>query len=182
MSGRAIFLDRDGVVNKVVLRKGTPSSPRTVDEFELEADAHKSISRLKAAGFKIFVVSNQPDLARGHLTRAALDAMTGTVLATLPVDGVRICPHDDDDACSCRKPKPGMLIDLARENRLVLSQSFMIGDSWKDSTAAARAGCRSIILDRPYNQNAPADLRVTDLGQAADVVLEDRLSDDDRPE
>src|SRR5258707_2739979 len=83
MSCRAIFLDRDGVVNKVVFRNGTPSSPRTLDEFELEADGHKSIWRLKAAGFKIFVVSNQPDLARGHLTRAALDAMTGTVLATL---------------------------------------------------------------------------------------------------
>ena len=73
--GDGVFLDRDGVVNKVIFRKGTPSSPRTVDEFELEADAHKSISRLKAAGFKIFVVSNQPDLSRGFLTASALDAM-----------------------------------------------------------------------------------------------------------
>jgi D-glycero-D-manno-heptose 1,7-bisphosphate phosphatase len=93
-------------------------------------------------------------------------------MATLEVDEVRVCPHDDRDGCGCRKPKPGMLVDLAREHGVELSESYLIGDSWKDTLAASAAGCRSIILDRPYNQGALATCRVANLAKAVELILD----------
>jgi len=126
---------------------------------------------LRAAGFKLFVVTNQPDIARGLLTAEQLHLMTDNIIVTLQIDAVRICPHDDHDRCSCRKPSPGMLLDLAREYDVTLAQSYLIGDSWKDTLAARAAGCESIMLDRPYNQDDPADSRASDLSQAVDIIL-----------
>jgi len=170
-SGRAIFLDRDGVINQVIFRDGKPAGPRHVSEFEFESGIEEPIRRLRAAGFKLFVVTNQPDIARGLLTAEQLHLMTDNIIVTLQIDAVRICPHDDHDRCSCRKPSPGMLLDLAREYDVTLAQSYLIGDSWKDTLAARAAGCESIMLDRPYNQDDPADSRASDLSQAVDIIL-----------
>lgn len=172
MAHKTVFLDRDGVINKVVFRDGKPVGPRLVSEFEIETGVDESLARLRAAGFKLFIVTNQPDVARGLLTQAALDIMTGKIMAQLAVDAVRVCPHDDRDRCSCRKPGPGMLLDLAREHDLDLTESWFIGDSWKDTMAGRAVGCETIILDRPYNQDAPADRRVGDLRQAVELILE----------
>jgi D-glycero-D-manno-heptose 1,7-bisphosphate phosphatase len=171
MSQRTIFLDRDGVINKIVFRDGKPGSPRHLDEFDLETGVDALLSRLRAAGYKLFVVTNQPDVARGVLGAKTLQIMTDRILEKLLVDGVRICPHDDRDTCDCRKPRPGMLVKLAQEYDLDLRESYLIGDSRKDTLAAERAGCRSIILDRSYNQGVAADRRVADLAEAVDVIL-----------
>ena len=168
---RTVFLDRDGVINKVVFRDGRPTSPRNLAEFEIEDGVEESLNRLRDAGFKLFVVSNQPDIARGLMPRETLRVMTEKILTTLPVDEVKVCPHDDRECCSCRKPKPGMLVDLAREHGVELGGSYLIGDSWKDTLAAGAAGCRSIILDRPYNQGTPASRRVANLGAAVEFIL-----------
>ena len=170
-SGRTIFLDRDGVINRLIFRDGKPGGPRHVSEFEFEPGIEEAIRRLRAAGFKLFVVSNQPDVARGLLDTQQLRMMTDKIVAKLKVDAVRICPHDDDDHCSCRKPKPGMLVDLAREYGFTLAESCLIGDSRKDTLAALAAGCESILLDRPYNQDDPADRRASDLSEAVDIIL-----------
>ena len=170
MSHKTIFLDRDGVINKIVFREGRPTSPRHIDEFEIEADVEDSLKRLHAAGFMLFVVTNQPELARGLLTAESLRLMTERIMRTLIVSDVRVCPHDDHDGCSCRKPQPGMLVQLARDYDLALEESYIVGDTWKDTWAGRSAGCRSIILDRPYNRDDPADARVPNLTSAVDLI------------
>ena len=170
-SGRTIFLDRDGVINQLIFRDGKPGSPRHAPEFKFEPGIEEPIRRLRAAGFKLFVVSNQPDIARGLMTVKELRLMTDKIIATLKVDAVRICPHDDDDHCSCRKPKPGMLLDFAREYGFALAESCLIGDSRKDTMAARAAGCESILLDRSYNRDDPADRRASNLSEAVDIIL-----------
>jgi len=171
MAVRTIFLDRDGVINKVVDRFGKPTSPRSIDEFELEPYIGESLQTLRAAGFKLFVVTNQPEIARGLLSTEALHLMTSKLMESLPLDGVRICPHDDRDCCGCRKPKPGMLLDLANVHALDLEASYLIGDRSTDTMAGKAAGCSTIILDRPYNQGHLADHRVATLKQAAELIL-----------
>ncbi len=171
-SRRAVFLDRDGVINRVVVRHCQVGSPRSLAEFEFESGIGKPIERLRAAGYRLFVVTNQPEVARGLLGAEALEAMTDQIKAALPIDEVKVCPHQDRDECACRKPRPGMLMELAAQERLELAGSFLIGDSWKDAGAARAAGCKSIILDRPYNQEVEADFRVPDLPAAATLILE----------
>jgi D-glycero-D-manno-heptose 1,7-bisphosphate phosphatase len=170
MPDRAVFLDRDGVINKVVYRDGRPTSPRNIDEFEFDAGTESALNRLSAAGFRLFVVTNQPELARGLLTKESLCRMTDRIMNTLKIDEVRICLHDNDDGCRCRKPQPGMLVELAHKYGLALEASYIIGDTWKDSRTGSSAGCKSIILDRPYNREDPADWRVPDLSSAVDLI------------
>lgn len=172
MSQKTIFLDRDGVINKIVFREGRPTSPRHIDEFEIVAGVEESLKRLHAAGFMLFVVTNQPELARGLLTAESLRLMTERIMRTLIVDDVRVCPHDGHDGCSCRKPQPGMLVQLARDYDLALEESYIVGDTWKDTWAGRSAGCRSIILDRWYNRDDPADTRVPNLSTAVDLITE----------
>jgi D-glycero-D-manno-heptose 1,7-bisphosphate phosphatase len=171
---RTVFLDRDGVINKIVYRDRKPTSPRNIEEFEFEAGVESALNRLSAAGFRLFVVSNQPELSRGLLTQESLRMMTDRIMNALKIEEVRICPHDQADGCGCRKPQPGMLLDLARKYDVTLEESYMVGDTWKDSRAGNSAGCRSIILDREYNLGDPADWRVTNLSGAADLILERR--------
>jgi D-glycero-D-manno-heptose 1,7-bisphosphate phosphatase len=170
MPNRAVFFDRDGVINKLIYRDGRPTSPRNIAEFEFEPGVESALKRLSAAGFKLFVVTNQPELVRGLLTNEALGLMTDRIMNVLKIDEVRICPHDNDDGCGCRKPRPGMLVELADKYDLSLKESYIIGDTWKDSTAGSNAGCKSIILARPYNLKDPADWRVQDLSSAVDLI------------
>ncbi len=168
---RTVFLDRDGVINKVVYRDRKPTSPRNIEEFEFEAGVESALDRLSAAGFRLFVVTNQPELSRGLLTPESLRMMTDRIMNELKIEEVRICPHDQADGCGCRKPRPGMLLDLANKYDLSLKESYVVGDTWKDSLAGRSAGCKSIILEREYNAADPADWRVSNLGGAADLIL-----------
>lgn len=147
-SVRAVFLDRDGVLNALVRRNGRPVSPRVPGDFRLFDDAYEALRALRSSGFRIFVVTNQPDIARGHLDSADLHEMLAIVRRELEVDDIAFCPHDDSDDCACRKPAPGMLLDLARRWNVDLRRSFMIGDSWRDVEAGRRAGCRTILIVR----------------------------------
>ncbi|OXE37655.1 MAG: D,D-heptose 1,7-bisphosphate phosphatase [Phenylobacterium zucineum] len=160
---RAVFLDRDGVVNAITKRNGVPASPRTPDELRIESDAPGTVRFLKRAGFKVFVVTNQPDVRRGLMSGASLDAIHAKLATAVPVDDIADCRHDNADNCHCRKPKPGLLLDLALVHGVDLSQSWMIGDQDRDITCGQAAGCRTILLKRPYNSGA---------GTGADQVLE----------
>lgn len=171
MGNKTVFLDRDGVINRVLFRNGSPTAPWRFAEFEIEAGVEQALKRLRHAGYKLFIVTNQPDLARGYLAADALQMMTDKLMATLDVDAIKICPHDDRDGCACRKPQPGMLLELAREYDVALADSYMIGDTWKDTMAAWAAGCKSILLDRSYNHDDPADQRVIDLNDAVELIL-----------
>ena len=110
---RAVFLDRDGVINEVVVRDGVPSSPHTLDEFILCESLDESLRRLSDGGFRLFVVSNQPDVARGLLDPEALTQMGDRICSTLPIEAVHACTHDDRDLCDCRKPRPGLIQNIA---------------------------------------------------------------------
>ena len=168
---RTAIFDRDGVINRIVMRDGAPASPRNMEEFILEPEASAALARLKAAGFRMFVASNQPDLARSKTAPETIDAMTAAILAALPIEAVRVCPHDDGDGCECRKPRPGMLLSLARDFGFDLSGAFMIGDTWKDVNAGRAAGCATILLARDYNRGVDADFKTATLSEAVDLIL-----------
>ena len=121
MARRAVFLDRDGVLNAAVVRDGLPHPPGSVDEVEVLPGAEDACSRLRAAGFDLVVVTNQPDIARGTQTLEVVHRINNALLAALPLDEVVICPHDDADGCDCRKPKPGMLMAAAQRRGIALS-------------------------------------------------------------
>jgi D-glycero-D-manno-heptose 1,7-bisphosphate phosphatase len=172
LNGRAVFLDRDGVLNEVVWRDGRPASPRHENEFVLAGDI-TALGALKQAGFHVFIATNQPDVARGLLPAAVLDGLMRQVAAAAAADDVRCCVHDDGDACGCRKPAPGMLVDLARAWRVELRSSYMIGDSGRDIEAGRAAGCRTVLLRRPYNAAESADIEVDSLADAVARILEE---------
>jgi D-glycero-D-manno-heptose 1,7-bisphosphate phosphatase len=169
---RAVFLDRDGVINRAIVRDGKPYPPPTLAELEILPGVAAALAELKRAGFLLIVVTNQPDVARGTQTRATVDAMHARLAETLPIDEFRVCDHDGD-GCSCRKPKPGMLLEAAREHGIALGRSYLVGDRWRDVEAGQRAGCSTIFIDRGYVERRPehADAIVTSLQEAAGWIL-----------
>lgn len=172
MSGDpAIFLDRDGVLNEVVERDGRPASPRRLSELVVVAEARPALERLKAAGFRLFVVTNQPDVARGLMAPEALDAIHAALAEALPVEEIAACRHDNADGCDCRKPRPGMLTGLAARHGLDLARSWMVGDQDRDVDCGKAAGCRTVLLARTYNSGGGADGVAQTLSQAADLIL-----------
>jgi D-glycero-D-manno-heptose 1,7-bisphosphate phosphatase len=170
--GRAVFFDRDGVVNKIILRDGKPFSPRTIEEFVLTEGIRETVSSLKKRGYKTILISNQPEVARGRITLDTLDQMMQRVQREVGLDDLFICLHDDDDRCACRKPEPGMILEASRKWKIDLRASFVIGDTWKDMEAGKAAGCKTILLDAVYNRDVRSDFRVTSLAEAAELILE----------
>ncbi len=170
---RAVFVDRDGVINRPIVRNGRPFAPASVDELEILPGVAEALTRLSNAGFIIVVVTNQPEVARGTLPRAALDAMHASLQSVLPLDDIRVCPHDDRDACDCRKPKPGMVLAAARELGISLEESYLVGDRWRDIEAGRNAGCVTIFVDCGYDEPRPegAAATVRSLAEAAEWIL-----------
>jgi transaldolase len=170
---RAVFLDRDGVLNHAIVRAGRPYPPAGLSEIELLPGVRKACAALRAAGYLLIVVTNQPDIARGKQTREAVDAMNGWMQRELALDQVQVCPHDDRDACACRKPAPGMLLEAARQRNIDLGASFMIGDRWRDVEAGRRAGCRTVYLNCKYGERQASgyDHEAPDLPAAAQWIL-----------
>ena len=147
----AVFLDRDGVLNEVRMDGATASTPRSVDELQVLPATRSELERLRAAGFLLLVVSNQPDVARGELTTEAVDEINAALQRALPIDAVYYCPHDTRDGCACRKPKPGLIHRGARDWGVDLSRSCLIGDRWVDLLAAAGAGLDGLLVERPWS-------------------------------
>jgi D-glycero-D-manno-heptose 1,7-bisphosphate phosphatase len=172
---KAVFLDRDGVINRAVVRDGKPHPPDSVEDLEVLAGVPGALLKLRAAGFRLIVVTNQPDVARGTQSREAVEAMHARLTAELAVDEVIACYHDGD-ACDCRKPKPGALIDAANRHGVELERSFMVGDRWRDIEAGQRAGCRCLFVDHGYAEQQPAGsfVRVPSLAAAAEWILENQ--------
>lgn len=153
--GRAVFLDRDGVLNDAVVRNGKPYSPAGLHELVIPPDVPDALRTLRAAGFALLVVTNQPEVARGAQMREVVEAINAALRARLPLDDVFVCYHDDRDCCACRKPQPGLLLQAAAEHRIDLARSFMVGDRWRDVEAGRRAGCFTVRLERHYDDPGP---------------------------
>ena len=168
-----VFLDRDGVLNRVIVRDGVTHPPAVVEEFEFLPGAVDAVRRLDASGFALVVVTNQPDVARGTQTREGVEALHEHLRGQLPMLEVLACFHDQDDDCACRKPKPGMLLEAVRLWRLDLARSFLVGDRWSDVRAGQAAGCRSVLVETPYSGRARCepDHCVRDLAGAAEWIL-----------
>jgi D-glycero-D-manno-heptose 1,7-bisphosphate phosphatase len=148
----AVFLDRDGVLNEVTVRDGTPVPPPTVADLRIIDGVPEACARLHELGYVLVVITNQPDIARGTQTRDEVDRMHALLRQRLPLDDIVVCPHDDADGCRCRKPKPGMLLDAAVRLNLDLRSSFGVGDRWRDVEAAQNAGVPAIYIRRDYGE------------------------------
>lgn len=172
----AVFLDRDGVLNRALLRDGVPHPPDHLGEFEVLPGVPVALENLSAAGYALVVVTNQPDVARGRQSRQRVEELNDHVRATLPVLDVLTCFHDNADHCSCRKPRPGLLFEAARRWSIDLRASVMIGDRWSDVVAGQAAGCRTVLVEMPYSgsQRCAPDFSAADLPEAAAWLLGSR--------
>ena len=173
-AARAVFFDRDGVLNRAIVRDGRPHPPSSLADLQIEPAAGELLTRLKAAGFYIFVVSNQPDVARGTQRLDVVEKINRRLAQSLPVDAFYMCYHDDAHNCTCRKPSPGLLIRAGAEFGIALSSSYLVGDRWRDIDAGAAAGCTTILISRGYAERAPVhapDFLVTSLQQAVEAIF-----------
>ena len=172
MNKKAIFIDRDGIINKVVMREGTVSSPWRLEEFEILPDVKECLGAFKKMGFLNIVFSNQPDISRGFLKIDDLDKMHKIIADKLPMDEIKFCPHDDKAHCSCRKPKPGLILEAVEKWSIDLEKSYVIGDSWKDIGAGKAAGCKTFLLRREYNKDFQKDynFEVNNLKEMVEII------------
>ena len=170
---RAVFLDRDGVLNRALVRDGLPYPPTELAEVEILPGVLEALLMLKDAGFVLITVSNQPDVARCSLSIDKVEAINAYLGERLPIDRFIMCYHDSADNCVCRKPKPGMLDAGALEFNIDLSQSYMVGDRWRDVEAGNNAGCKTIFIDYGYAERQPESYYfvVTSLLEAAQKIL-----------
>jgi len=176
----AVFLDRDGVINQAVVRDGKPFPPSGVQELELLPEVASSLLDLKAHGFDLFVITNQPDVARGTQTREAVESIHQALASSLSIDGIFVCYHDDADHCACRKPKAGLLLEAQRKHNIDLSRSFVVGDRWRDIDAGHTAGCKTVLIDYGYRErkpDRPPEATVRSLREAADWIISSSLKE-----
>lgn len=154
------------------MRKGKPSSPRRLEEFEILPDVKKCLEAFKKMGFLNIVFTSQPDISRGFLKMEDLEKMHKIITEMLPVDGIKFCPHDDKDNCNCRKPKPGLIIEAAKKWSIDLKKSYVIGDTWKDIGAGKAAGCKTILIRRKYNKDLQEgyDFEIDNLKKTVEII------------
>lgn len=172
---RAVFLDRDGIINRAIVRDGKPYPPGTLEEFELLPGVENTIRSLRKAGFLIIVVTNQPDVATGIQHREVVEAMHDKLRTPGLCDDIKTCYHTDANGCNCRKPKAGMLIEAAREWDIDLAHSFMVGDRWRDVAAGKTAGCYTFFIDNKYRDRHAdnPDAVVESLEEAGRAILQE---------
>ena len=171
---RAVFLDRDGVLNRAMVKDGKPHPPKDISELEVPPDVPAAVKKLKERGFDLLVVTNQPDVSRGTQSRDVVEGINRALASRLPLDEVLVCYHSDEDNCACRKPRPGLLLEAARQRGIDLAASYMVGDRWRDVDAGHNAGCKTILIDSGYRERAPErppDVRVKSLEEAAEWIL-----------
>jgi D-glycero-D-manno-heptose 1,7-bisphosphate phosphatase len=173
MTRPAVFLDRDGVINRAFVHDGMPHPPVSLQDLEILPHVAEALSALKAQGYLLVVVTNQPDVARGIASREVVASIHERLKGELGLDAIFTCFHDDADECDCRKPQPGLLLRAARDLGIDLTSSFMVGDRWRDVEAGERAGCRTLFVDCGYRESSIqlCDFRVGSLLEAAGIIL-----------
>lgn len=170
-SVRAVFLDRDGVLNRAIVHEdGKPYAPMVVEDFELLPDAAAQTRRLKEHGFLLLVATNQPEVSRGNMTMEALCEMHRQIEDAMPIDEFLICWHDDKDGCACRKPRAGLILQAAVRYGIDLSRSYMVGDRWRDVESGQRAGVHTIFLDYRYQEKRPENEPSATVGTLTEAV------------
>ena len=171
---KAVFLDRDGVINRAIVRDGKPFPPDKLEELEILPGSFTSLLQLANSGYVLIGITNQPDVARGTQSRQVVESFNALILSKLPIHEIFVCYHDNIDHCDCRKPKPGLILQAAEKYGLELSQCWMIGDRWKDIAAGRAVGLKTIFVDYHYTEaykGLPADFIVEDTSLLADIIL-----------
>lgn len=189
MKKPAVFLDRDGVINIPIFKNGRSYAPLSMDNIHFFPGVSKAIERLKAAGYFIAVVTNQPDVGHGKISLKEAEAINEYIRSQFNIHALKACYHKQTDDCSCRKPKPGMIEQLIQEHNLSRDTSFMVGDRLSDIKAGTAAKLSAIFIDLGYDESVepkPSDIypRVNSLLEATDIILSsshthlsDRISD-----
>ena len=171
---KAVFLDRDGVINRAVVRDGKPYPPANLAALEILPGVGAAMQSLRNDGWLLIVITNQPDVARGTTPRVDVEAINQHLQQCLPIDEFRTCYHDSDDGCACRKPLPGALLAAAKTFDIDLTASYMVGDRWRDIEAGQAAGCQCYFIDYSYQEKSPVlpYVRVASLIEAARLIME----------
>ncbi|MDO9085558.1 MAG: HAD family hydrolase [Anaerolineaceae bacterium] len=170
---RAVFLDRDGVINKAILKNNKPFPPENIDQFVILENVHELLNKLSNNGYLLFIVTNQPDVSRGTQSQEKVEEIHNFIKISLPIEEIYVCFHDDHENCYCRKPKPGLLFQVEKYE-IDYSNSFMIGDRWRDIGAGLAAGCHTILINYNYFENNHgfiAEKVVSNLSEAVDWIL-----------
>lgn len=173
MGNRAVFLDRDGVINRAIRDNNGYRPPFSPEEFEFLPGVIDTLHRLRSAGLKLLVVTNQPDVARGRLPFQMLKRVHQHMNDSFRFDGIYACTHDDGHHCDCRKPKPGLIFQSAREHGVDIRRSFLVGDRDKDIEAGRSAGCVTVFVKKSYSGKAWGDFLARDLPDAAGLILKE---------
>jgi D-glycero-D-manno-heptose 1,7-bisphosphate phosphatase len=173
LNNKAVFLDRDGVINRAVVRDKKPYPPDSVQELEILPDVPEALHLLKENGFLLIVVTNQPDVGRGTQRREIVEEMHLFLKNKLPLDDIYVCWHGKDGDCDCRKPLPGMLFKAAMDWNIDLEKSFLVGDRWKDIDAGESAGCKTVFIDYSYNDlhHSTPDYKTKSISNATKWIL-----------
>jgi D-glycero-D-manno-heptose 1,7-bisphosphate phosphatase len=169
---RAVFIERDGVLNLPKVEGKFQIAPRTIGELHINRAAIEPLKQLHAAGFVLIATTNQPGISRGHISRREIDLMHNLLMKTFPLKEIFMCPHDDADRCPCRKPKPGLFSEAAFKHQILLDHSFVISDKWQDAKAAQNAGCTSLLLESPWNGTGHHDFIVQNCEIATSRILQ----------
>ena len=169
---RAVFLDRDGVINRAIVRDEMPFPPANLDELEILPGVPEALQKLHDGNYLLIVVTNQPDVARGKAKKEDVEQMNAHLLSILPLDEIKTCYHDSKDRCLCRKPLPGGLNEAPKEHHIHLSKSFMVGDRWRDIEAGQTAGCKTFFINYRYAEKQPEmpDFIVSSLLEAQRII------------
>ena len=168
---RAVFIERDGILNEVRTGPKQQITPLSLEEFKLIPEHAEGLKKLKAVGFVLIATTNQPGLSRGYQSRRELDRMHDMLRRGFPLDDIMLCPHDEADHCPCRKPRPGLLIEAAFKWHLSLDHSFVISDKWQDAEAARTAGCTSLMVKSPWIGQVHHDFVLPDVSAIVDKIL-----------
>ena len=169
---KAIFLDRDGTLNKAYIENGLPISPSSLNKFKIIKGVKKSINRLKKLNFLCILITNQPDVFRGKISKKTVVKMNSYIKKKIKLDDMFVCYHDNEHNCSCRKPKPGLLLKASKKWKIDLKKSFMIGDRWKDILAGKKVGCKTIFINNNYknDKKVKADFTFKSLLKAVNKI------------
>ena len=175
MMQRAIFLDRDGVLNRVFLQEdGKTHPPQTLEQVEILPGVLEGCKSLRRAGFLLIAVTNQPDVVRGTQLQGVVETINETIRRQIPLDDILVCFHDNHHRCECRKPKPGLILEAAGRFHVDLRSSYLIGDRWTDIEAGRHSGCKTILVNAPASEalRSPPDFFARSFVSASKWILQ----------
>ena len=168
---KAIFLERDGILNLAAADPGKRTTPLTLREFHVNLEAAPWLENLRAAGFLLIATTNQPGLSTGGVSRYELERMHNLLRGSLPLDDLFVCPHAEADKCPCHKPRPGLFTEAAFKWHLDLDRCYVISDKWQDAAAARTVGCTSLLIQSPWIGAVHYDLALPSLSLIVDRIL-----------